>query len=454
MNQDVILFNCIYNIRMSSNLPNPFVVGTPVLPERFVGRKSFISAAFDSIHNRSHLAVWGGLGMGKTSLLKKIACPHTWSERKNVDLSSAVIVYFSCEEIEPFTSSSFWEKIITSLNRQLQSEPELQAKINILLTDGKASRDSLRQILRELRHKTKFLVLLIDDYDKALFVNPAYSETDMQQFLSEFRNLAVYSEGTQNISIIVTSKKRLNDLGPRPNPNQSPWYNHYLFRQLKPFDYTETQQLLQPFKISITSELRPLLGEIAGGHPYLLQIACFLLYPELRNPKPLQVEEFIREEFIREFENSTKQFFEYAWLICSKDEQILLMLMALKKLKGRLHKRRQYDLKDVDMIFTQNERCLINLEEQGIIKRITIQNTPSYVFTTSMMEKWVIQETWNSDEKALKERQKEFLNLMSHQQAQNAKNAIVWLGKNKDDVTSALNFMNTVGEKILKLFAA
>lgn len=42
---------------MYPKLQNPFVVGTPIVPERFVGRKSLIAAAFDQINNRSHLAV-------------------------------------------------------------------------------------------------------------------------------------------------------------------------------------------------------------------------------------------------------------------------------------------------------------------------------------------------------------------------------------------------------------
>ncbi|MEH1769655.1 MAG: hypothetical protein V7L27_32730 [Nostoc sp.] len=63
---------------MYPNLQNPFVVGTPIVPERFVGRKSLIAAAFDKINNRSHLAVWGGLGTGKTSFLMKLASPDTW----------------------------------------------------------------------------------------------------------------------------------------------------------------------------------------------------------------------------------------------------------------------------------------------------------------------------------------------------------------------------------------
>ncbi|MBD2359911.1 AAA-like domain-containing protein [Anabaena minutissima FACHB-250] len=427
---------------------NPFVVGTPVPPEKFIGRTSLIQTAFDQINNCSHLAIWGGLGTGKTSLLTKIASPDTWRQNGQ-DPSSAVIVRFSCEAIEPyFTPSAFWTKILSLITDHLQTEPELQEQVNTLLAEGRASKDSLRQILRELGKNQKLLVLLIDDYDIALDEHQEYSEQSMQQFLGECRNLAVHSEGSRNLSIIVTSKKRLNDLSPRLNPNQSPWYNHYLFRQIKPFDNTEIEQLLKPFNKPITAELRQALGEIAGGHPTLLQNAGFWLYQDLKHNNQPQI-----EEFIQEFERNTQPFFDSLWQRCNNKEQNLLMLMALSKLRGRLHPRRRYDLKDVDLILTQNDRILTSLEEQGVIKRVVTNGSNTSNFTSSLMEKWVIQEIWNSHDDSLKQRQKEFLNLMSHQQSENMKNAIVWIGKNKNDVIASLQFVGNIVQKIMQFLA-
>ncbi|MEH2053043.1 MAG: AAA-like domain-containing protein [Nostoc sp.] len=391
------------------------------------------------------MAVWGGLGTGKTSFLVKLASPDTWKQY-GLDSSIAVIVRFSCEEVEPFTPFGFWKKLLSLLKDNLDTEPELQANINSVLAESRASRDSLRQLLVELAQREKFLVLLIDDYDVALVQTQEYSEENMQQFLSECRNLAVYAQPKQSISIIVTSKKRLNDLGPRLNLNASPWYNHYLFRQIKLFDNTEIDQFLQQFNKPITADFRQAIGEITGGHPSLLQIASFLLYQELRNTTSPHV-----EDFVRELESSTQHFFDNTWQKCNPKDQNLLMLMALAKLRGRLERRR-YDLKDVDLIFTQSERNLTNLEEQGVIKRTANNGNIAYLFTSSLMEKWVIQEIWNFDDDLLAKRQKEFLNLMSHQQAENMKNAIVWVGKYRNDVISSLKFIYPIVEKLIKFF--
>lgn len=435
---------------MLLNSPNPFFPGDSVPSEKFIGRNSIIQTAFDQIYNRGHLAVWGGLGTGKTSLLAKLAAVQTWEQNRQ-DISLAVIVRFSCEEISPFTASGFWTKLLSLVKDNLYTEPELQEQANTLIAEGRASQDSLRQILRELDSKGKYLVLLIDDYDFALWSNQQYSEENMQQFLGEFRSLAVYTGQRRNLSVIVTSQKRLNDIRPSTNPNHSPWYNHYLFRQLKPFDNNEVGQLLQLFNRAITPQLREAVEQIAGGHPKLLQTACFLLYQELRNENQRPIEDLVNN-FIRDFESTTNPFFDSLWRRCDQREQYLLMLMVLLKLRGRLNQDRQYDLKNIESIFSQYDKILRNLEEQCVIKHSANNSDNSFIFISSIMEKWVIQEIWHSDDESLQERQKAFFNLMSHQQIENVNGAIVWVKRNKQSITSSFKFVYPIVETIIRFF--
>ncbi|MBW4613347.1 MAG: ATP-binding protein [Desmonostoc vinosum HA7617-LM4] len=432
--------------------PNPFFAGDSIPPEKFIGRNSIIQTAFDQIYNRGHLAVWGGLGTGKTSLLAKLAAAQTWEQNRQ-DISLAVIVSFSCEQINPFTVSGFWTKLLCLVRDNLNTETELQKRANTLIAEGRASQDSLRQILRELDTKDKYLVLLIDDYDLALSTNQQYLEHNMQQFLSEFRSLAIYTDTGQrrNLSVIVTSQKRLNDIKPSLNPNQSPWYNHYLFRQLKPFNDDEVGQLLRLFNRAITTQLREALEQIAGGHPKLLQTACFFLYQELRNENQPSIEEFVHN-FIRDFESSTNPFFDRTWKICDEKEQYLLMLMVLSKLRGRLNKDRQYNIRNIESIFSQYDRISRNLEEQCVIKYSINNGDNSFIFISSIMEKWVIQEIWNSDDESLQKREKAFLNLMSHQQIADVKGAIVLVKENRQSITSSFKSIYPIVETIIRFF--
>ncbi|NEO23095.1 MULTISPECIES: hypothetical protein [unclassified Moorena] len=395
-----------------NQLNNPFVVGAPVPPDRFVGRQSEILAGFNQISNRSNLAIWGGPGMGKTSFLELLASPDVWKEYGQ-DPSQAVMVLLSCESIQPFTASGFWQEVLTELIYKLDSEPDLQTEIETLLDHGKATARAMPQVLRKLGKHNKFLVLLVDDYDAALRENPHYTQADMEAFLSECRSIAYHSRERRYLSMIVTSLRRLNELGPSLTPDKSPWYNHYLFRSLKPLTETEVEQLMA--SIPITPALRNVIKDRAGGHPALLQIAGSLLFRALRTGKLPDT-----ETFIKEFESQTRHIFQNIWQRCSDVEQGLLILMAWSKLKGGLEQKITIDLSDIDLtkidvIFSQHQRELTNLVEQGVIIDQDQEQLGNgrYSFASLGMEQWVIQEIQTSDQALVQKWQTILLKLMN-----------------------------------------
>ncbi|NEO16936.1 MULTISPECIES: ATP-binding protein [unclassified Moorena] len=419
---------------------NPFTYGQPVPPDRFVGRRSEIQAAFDQIYNRSNLAIWGGPAMGKTSFLELLASPQVW-QKYGQDPSQAVIVLLSCQSIQPFTAPRFWKEVFNLLQEELHSEPDLQEQIQTLLDQGRASTKGMRKVLKQLGKRHKFLVLLVDDYDWALRENPHYSSAEMETFVTECRSIAYHSRERRYLSMIVASLRPLNELGPDLNPNSSPWYNHYLFQSLKPFTDPDIDHLMAG--IPITPTLRDLIRDIAGGHPALLQIAGSLLYRELKTGKAPDA-----EAFARDFEATTLSIFETIWKRCSEVEQALLMLIALFKLNGRLHHNKHFDLRGIEVIFSQHQRELTNLTEQGVIIRNQSSNQdskkPDYVLTSSIMERWVIQELWQTNNTLLEDRQKVFLNLLSHTQAHQVTEAIKWLWQHQEKVKIALAWVTKV----------
>ncbi|NEO43412.1 MAG: ATP-binding protein [Moorea sp. SIO4A3] len=426
---------------MEANImPNPFTYGQPVSPDRFVGRRSEIMAAFDQIYNRSNLALWGGPAMGKTSFLEFLASPQVW-QHYGQDPSQAVMVLLSCESIQPFTAAGFWQEVFNLLKEELDSEPEIQEKIETLLDQGKATTRGMRQVLRKLGQSHKFLLLLVDDYDGALRENQHYTHAEMETFVTECRSIAYHSRERRYLSMIVASLRPLNELGPDLNANSSPWYNHYLFQSLKPLTDAEIDDLMAG--MLITPTLRELIREIAGGHPALLQIAGSLLYRELKTGKVPDA-----QAFARDFERTTKPIFETIWKRCSKVDQALLMLIALFKLDGRLHHNKHFDLRGIEVIFSQHQRELTNLVEQGVITNrkepgmmITHQDL---LFTSSIMERWVIQELWQTNDPLLEDRQKVFLNLLSRSQANQVTEAIKWLSQHQETVKTALAWVTKV----------
>ena len=415
--------------------PNPFFPGKPVPTESFIGRKSEINYAFDQIYNRSHFAIWGGPGMGKSSFLRKLANKQIWTEY-GLDPSQGIPVILNCQSqnLIPFTPGGFWRESVSLLHDKLDSEPELQVEIKPLL-EKTVTGDSLRQALRILGRKNKFLLLLVDDFDAALVTNNQYTENEMETFLAQCRSLAVHAEESEHFSMIVASLQRLNELGPKLNPNASPWYNHYVFQPLTLFTIEELVELLTIIR---PPTLRHEIINITGGHPTLVQTAGFFLYRELQNGNNANI-----NSFAGNFERDTQQIFQTIWRRCSSKEQVLLMLIALLDMGGHIGELK-FKLKGIGRIFTQNERSLIRLEEQGVITSSLRDNEKFYSFTSPLMKKWVIQEILQTPEQSIRDREKEFMNLMSHGQVNKVKEVVTWLGKHPEQVGSALDWITKV----------
>jgi hypothetical protein len=415
--------------------PNPFFPGKPVPTESFIGRKSEINYAFDQIYNRSHFAIWGGPGMGKSSFLRKLANKQIWTEY-GLDPSQGIPVILNCQSqnLIPFTPGGFWRESVSLLHDKLDSEPELQVEIKPLL-EKTVTGDSLRQALRILGRKNKFLLLLVDDFDAALVTNNQYTENEMETFLAQCRSLAVHAEESEHFSMIVASLQRLNELGPKLNPNASPWYNHYVFQPLTLFTIEELVELLTIIR---PPTLRHEIINITGGHPTLVQTAGFFLYRELQNGNNANI-----NSFAGNFERDTQQIFQTIWRRCSSKEQVLLMLIALLDMGGYIGELK-FKLKGIGRIFTQNERSLIRLEEQGVITSSLRDNEKFYSFTSPLMKKWVIQEILQTPEQSIRDREKEFMNLISHGQVNKVKEVVTWLGKHPEQVGSVLDWITKV----------
>ena len=418
---------------------NPFQPTNPVPRELLVGRESEIGQIFDQIANRSHLAIYGSSGMGKSSLLRYVSSAAQAWQNRGLNYSEALIVELNCQGIRPFTPSALWREVLSLLKDKIERETALQKVIEKVLQQDTIETSDLRLVFREIGKQAKFLLLLLDDFDVALHPNPHYSQEEMLGFLYQFRDLAVHREESRYLSTIVTTFRRLNELGPQLDFAGSPWYNHYLFQLLKPFSQKEAVSLFfregSPLYIPVPLKLRPAILKIAGGHPALLQNAGHILHYSLKDGKIIDV-----DQFIRDFQSQTMHFFRDTWRFSTEIEQVLLMLIALANLEGRLNDR-SYAISDLDRIFSQRQRELLDLEERGIIQSTEEQGKRSYYFASSMMEWWVLQELENSDKEQIKQRQKVFLQLMSRRQITQFKKATQELWKHRKAVQAILDIL-------------
>ncbi|NET24473.1 AAA family ATPase [Okeania sp. SIO1I7] len=366
--------------------PTQFFPNTPVPPEKFVGRTSELYTIFDQINNRGHAAIYGSYGMGKSCLLNYIKSRNFWEE-KGLDYSEALIVYHNCEGL--FTPNSFWQEVLKELKNEAEGDADLQGKINTLLKEEIIEIRDIRQILRHIGEKDKFLLLLLDDYHGILRTQQEYDyekSREMQTFLSGLRNLAVHSTEGQYFSTVVAAFRKLDELGPELPRGGSPWYNHYLYIDLKPFSQKDIDNYFfnpdEHFLISIPDNIqKEAVLEMTGGYPILLQHAGHIFS---KSERDIDI-----NTFKARFKNQTEQIFKNIWRDLNENEKKILLLIVIKNAQGELRGER-YFVDDIDKVFGNNKNLLKALQQQGVIYEISEQD--KYNFYSSLMQDLVVQE--------------------------------------------------------------
>ncbi len=415
--------------------PNPFFVGKPVPFDRFIGRKKELLTAFDQIDKRNHLGIYGAPGIGKSSFLSYLLSPEAWKQQGK-DMGSWVIVSTSCDAVVPFTPSSFWAELIRLIRDQPGIDDATRAAATAALGHPAPwDKKDLVTVVEKLGASGKSLLLLLDDYEVALRTSVAYTEMDRLVFLSEFRNLAVNTAASKYLATVLSSHRKLNELGPNVTPAGSPWYNHYIYRALKPFGDGEVGALFDrmPQGFALTATQRDGIQDVAGALPALLQHACYAVYEDLADgaqPSP---------ETVRRFVDSTDYFFHDAWALSTDVEQMLMMLIALDSLGGRVGKGKTYALQDLEAVFSQRDRELRDLEERAVLRRLPFSD--AYGFVSSAMEWWVIKEIENArDESELGLREKVLVGL-SRKQVQQVTGVLKQVWANKDAIAQVASWL-------------
>ncbi|MGK7872631.1 MAG: AAA family ATPase [Xenococcaceae cyanobacterium] len=359
---------------------NPFVVVGPVPPENFVGRKREIAIAFDQILNRSHLAISGDLGMGKSSLLQYLASPKAWHERNGEDeLANAVIILLNCAKITPFTPSAFWENILSSLQKKFEGNDLIEYMLKDSLEKNKVESSDLEKVLRQMKRlmEQQFLVLLIDNYDVALNPNKNYTEDEMIVFLSQMRR----QTQIENLSTVVTSTQPLHRYDVPPIGG-SPFYYNYYFKRLEPLKDNEVNSLFAKMPFELDDKIRTNIREFADGYPVLLQRVLNLLYNTLSNTR----EPFDLKSFKKECIEQTDFILPHIWEVCTQVQRQYLMCLALSD--SGIPASHQYSRRAIDNFLIHKQKIGDELANRGIIKRKTQGDREFYEFKFLLMKRW------------------------------------------------------------------
>jgi DNA-binding winged helix-turn-helix (wHTH) protein len=249
----------------------------PVPAQTFVDRERELDLIFGHLtaRQRGNVAVWGSLGMGKTSLLRHIADPEV-AAAYGATAAGLILVHLDIQAVAPFGADRFWHRVAHLVARSAGPElaaaaREIQARATIDIID-------IEIFLDHVAEAHSALVLLLDEFEWALQADSAAEEADSRNFLAQLASLARRSPRT--LALVVATERPLTEVVDLVSAwRGSPFPTLFTTVQLKPLSREASDRLidawldLQGTSWTLSEVDRHMLHAAAAGRPSALEAA-------------------------------------------------------------------------------------------------------------------------------------------------------------------------------------
>lgn len=287
-------------------------------PAYFVGRKAEVETLYSAVVTHQCRSLVGERKMGKSSLLTHICNPETM-RLYGLNPERQLLLYFDLEGMASAAAQDFWVEILDALLLRLPSG-ELAEAVRRMVDGGDVRFMAVRRLLRRVRDAGFDLVLCLDEFE-SLARNPRF-EPD---FYGELRSLA----GEMGLVYLTASKRSLYELTyEHADTLSSPFFNIFSELPLTALSDEEAQELLGHVSgllggAAFCVQEMELAQQIAGNHPFFLQVAGFHLYetPGRGQPRPAETAALVRKRYLAEAEDH----YRYLWSQLSSTQQMALV---------------------------------------------------------------------------------------------------------------------------------
>jgi tRNA A-37 threonylcarbamoyl transferase component Bud32 len=307
---------------------NPFVM-SPVSPHHnpffnrqritdpayFYGRARELEALYSAVATRQCRSLVGERKLGKSSLLTHLANPPTLRAH-GLDPAQYVFIYTDLEGMANINYDEFWPELLDRLESALPADQEaLRRMTREVALSAEVRFMQVRRLLRRVERAGLTVVLMLDEFE-SLAANDAFTPA----FYGELRSLA----GEMGVVYLTASKRSLYDLTFRHAETlSSPFFNIFSEQRLGLLPDTEAKGLLCHLSAlgdgdGISPSDCDFLVDLAGPHPFFLQIAGYYRHLELEDR---QATGEIQDRVQHRFEAEAEDHYRYLWSQLSEEEQ-------------------------------------------------------------------------------------------------------------------------------------
>lgn len=306
------------------NMPNPYLGRTTITdPDDFFGRREEIENIYERIKSKvpQSVAVVGERKMGKSSLLYYIY------HEKDKYLNNPEKYIFIFIDIQGVTINSR-DEFFKVLLKRLRENENLR---EIIVEDKGNDHENVKETVSKLDGDGYKLILFLDEFD--LLLQKGSIPPELYENLRALANRYA-------IAYITATVKSPTEL---TKEYGSPFFNIFTGENIEAFSRDEALELIEVPSaregVPFSEEDVEFVFEIAGSHPYFIQIACSILFGYKTKKERLDYKK-IREKFL----NESRFQFEHIWKYINKKEKEVLLKLAKSKPVG---KRGNYILVDL-----------------------------------------------------------------------------------------------------------
>jgi len=364
------------------NMPtNPFTYGNPISdPARFFGRRAEVEQVYTRLLNAEFesSSIVGERRTGKTSLLNYIAHPST-AGAHGLDPARYLFVYADLQMVDQKTTPTrFWARLLRRIGRKIK-DGELKAEFKQASEQEEIDNYTLDDLFYLTDERNLHFVLLLDEFE-----NVTANTNFGTDFFYGLRALAIH----HNLALITASRQELVALCHSDAVRASPFFNIFANINLSAFNEEEARELLEQSLegtgVCFTPTELTLLFEIAGTHPYFLQIAAhFLVAAHARRMAAQQRKQFLLRKFKEEAEPSLADY----WHHSDDSDKIVLSALALLAQQGKAGERR-FSLGRLKQLYNRSDLILSRLEKRALV---TV-GEGGYTLFSTVFGDWIVAE--------------------------------------------------------------
>jgi hypothetical protein len=357
---------------------NPFTYGNPISdPRRFFGRDREVEQIFGRLRNEEFesSSLVGDRRIGKTSLLNYLTDPGVRAVH-NLGPERYIFVYVDLEMVdETMGPEQLWRRLLILMLRHCQDQ-KVAEFLSVLDQVERLDTFVLDEFFQQVDDRGQHIVFLLDEFEHVT-ANRNFGP----DFYYGLRSLIIHHQ----IALVTSSRQELIELCHSDTIKSSPFFNVFANINLRLFSEADRRRLvsqsLSGTGIEYSEPEMERVLDLAGLHPYFLQVACWVLYHSRQ--KSLDEDatmSLLLEQFRLE---AIPHLVEY-WDNSGDYEKVVLTAAAL--LEQTTRPVRDFSLGDLHGLFSRSEPIVGRLEKRGLL----MSADGRYRLFSSILGPWVL----------------------------------------------------------------